>query len=552
MRLRTTFLQLVFAFCFLLFSSRLVGQQTVGLFLNDATATEGYTLFASLGSTKTYLIDNCGRKVNEWASGYTVGNVAHLLPNGSLLHACRIVNADFAVGGLGGRVELLDWAGNVTWHYTVSNATEAHHHDAVALPNGNVLMIVWEAKDSSEAVAQGRNPATTGAELWPDKIIEVQPTTPGNGNIVWEWHAWEHLVQEFDSTKANFGVVADHPERININYYDPTSEVNWLHCNGLAYNADLDQIALSSHRLDEIWLIDHSTTTQQAAGSTGGTRGKGGDLLYRYGNPQTYNRGTVADQKFYGQHNIEWVPAGDMYAGMLKVFNNGNGRPAGAYSTLEIFQPPMDIAGNYIIAPGQAFGPTAPVWTYEDNPSFYSQIISGLQRLPGNHTLVCEGTSGHFFEIDSSGATIWDYVNPVQAAGPLTQGDSVFGNSTFRAVRYLPDYPGLAGQDLTPGDRIEGNPLPLTGLCLGAARPDEAVAASFELFPNPFSSQFTLRRSKADAATLHIIDLNGRVLQTQRIVGKEVTVATDDLPAGFYFVQLAGSSQTYKICKLGY
>jgi hypothetical protein len=528
------------------------GQQTVGLFQNDPTATEGYTLFASLGSTKTYLIDNCGRKVNEWASGYTVGVVTRLLPDGRLLHTGAVANPNFPAPGIGGRIELLDWAGNVTWHYTLSNATEAQHHDALMLPNGNVLMIAWESKDSTVAVAAGRNPATTGLRLWPDQIVEVQPTTPGNGNVVWEWHVWDHLVQEFDSTKANFGVVADHPERVNLNYYDPTSEVNWLHCNGIAYNADLDQIAISSHRLDEIWLIDHSTTTLEAAGSTGGTRGKGGDLLYRYGNPQTYNRGTVADQKFFGQHNIEWVPAGDQYAGKLQIFNNGNGRPAGAYSTLEIFEPPMDSTGNYLIAPAQAFGPSAPVWTYVDNPNFYSQVISGMQRLPDNHTLVCEGYPGHIFEIDAAGNTVWDYVNPVVAAGPLNQGDSLMftSNATFRAYRYLPSYSGLAGQDLTPGDRIEGNPLPLTGLCLGAARPDEAVAAPFELFPNPFSSQFTLRRPKAEAATLHISDLNGRVLRMQRITGTEVTVATDELPAGLYFVQLAGSAQAYKICKI--
>src|SRR5207248_2769403 len=41
---------------------------------------------------------------------------------------------------------------------------------------------------------------------------------PHGGEIVWEWHAWDHLIQEFDPQKANYGVVADHPERVDINF----------------------------------------------------------------------------------------------------------------------------------------------------------------------------------------------------------------------------------------------------------------------------------------------------------------------------------------------
>ncbi len=549
MRMRIYLQLLAFAFFATCLSLPLHGQQTVGLFQNDAGTTDGYTFFAALGSTKSYLIDNCGRKVHEWPSSYSVGVSARLLENGLLLHPGYVANAAFPQPGLGGRVELIDWAGNVTWHYTVSSATEAAHHDVIPMPNGNVLITVWEKKDSLEAVAQGRNPATLGASLWPDKLIEVQPTTPGNGNIVWEWHTWDHLVQDFDSTKPNFGVVADHPELINLNYYDPTSEVNWMHCNGIAYNATLDQIAVSSHRFDEIWLIDHSTTTAQAASHSGGNLGKGGDLLYRYGNPQTYNRGTVADQKFFGQHNIDWVPDGDMYAGMLQVFNNGNGRPAGPYSTLEIFAPETDN-GNYVLNPGQPYGPAAPTWTYQDIPNFYSQIISGFQRLPGNHTLVCEGATGTIFEMDSLQNTLWSYVNPVVPAGPLNQGDSVFNNNIFRAYRYLPNYPGLAGQTLTPGDRIEGNPLPLPANCLSSSEDGGSMAVGFEVAPNPFCGSLSVMRPKSTPTELSIVDQQGRTLLRQRISAREVAISTTDLPAGLYYLRLQGESTAIKLVKV--
>jgi hypothetical protein len=67
--------------------------------------------------------------------------------------------------------------------------------------------------------------------------------------------------------------------------------------NSIDYNPDLDQIALSVKGNSEAWIIDHGTTTAQAAGHTGGRRGQGGDLLYRWGNPLTYRAGTANDAR---------------------------------------------------------------------------------------------------------------------------------------------------------------------------------------------------------------------------------------------------------------
>jgi len=222
-------------------------------------------------------------------------------------------------------------------------------------------------------------------------------------------------------------------------------------------------VMLSIRGNSELFVIDHQTTTAQAASHAGGRYDKGGDILYRWGNPQQYKRGTSADQQFYQQHHTHWIPAGCPGAGNILIFNNGIGR---GYSTINQIVPPVDAAGNYTIATGTAFGPALPVWTYAGSPAtdFYSAEISGCQRLPNGNTLICEGVKGNLFEVTSAGACVWQYLCPVTDSGPLTQGgtiaeDSVrpgqYMNAVFRVYRYGTGYAGLAGRDLTPQGTIE-------------------------------------------------------------------------------------------------
>lgn len=536
----------------LLLFSAAAAQQTVGLFQYDPAATEGYTLFAPMASTTTYLIDDCGREVHQWPSGYTPAGTVRLLEDGTLMRTCRIANAVFVAGGLGGRIQFQDWSGNVTWSYQHSSPTYSQHHDATVLPNGNVLFITWENKTRAEAIAEGRDSAFLLQRFWPDAIIEVEPTPPSGGNVVWEWHAWDHLVQDHDPSKNNYGVVADHPELIDINYSRPSqpSGRDWLHTNAVAYNPALDQVALSIHNFDEVWVIDHSTTTQEAASHSGGNSGKGGDLLYRYGNPLTYGRGSAADHVLWGQHDVQWVPAGDQYAGQMMVFNNGLGRPMGTYSTISVWQPPVDGLGNYTLGSGQPYGPAAFTWEYEATPNtdFYSQLISGVQRLPDNHTLVCEGNSGRFFELDAAENMVWEYVNPVQATGPLNQGDPTTNNSVFRAYRYLPGYSGLAGQTLTPGDPLEGNPLPLPQACLGTgvAAPDPIA---FSVHPNPFSQSTRVTLPQGAVGELDLYDVTGKLLRSVSVNGGHETLQGRDLPEGIYLLRLRATGETLRLVR---
>jgi len=75
--------------------------QTVGLFLNDSSAFNGYTFFAPASYTNTYLINNEGLLVNSWEGTYSPGLSAYLLENGNLLRTATIFNSVFGGGGVG-------------------------------------------------------------------------------------------------------------------------------------------------------------------------------------------------------------------------------------------------------------------------------------------------------------------------------------------------------------------------------------------------------------------------------------------------------------------
>ena len=407
---------------------------------NYEDAFDGYTLFAPMRSHITYLINNSGEIIQIWDSNYLPGDAVYLLENGILLHtAFAGFNPTFMAGGIGGHVELLDINSNVLWEFRYSNDQYCLHHDVEMLPNGNILMIAWEYKTYAESIAAGRNPDLLfSGEMWPDHIIEVEPTGTSGGNIVWEWHVWDHLIQDYDPSKDNYGVVADHPELIDINFMSQGTSEDWNHINAIDYNEEFDQILLTSAGQNEIWVIDHSTTTEEAAGHTGGTSGKGGDLLYRWGNPMAYQAGDAGDKKFFFHHDARWVEPGYPGEGHITVFHNGYHRPGEDYSEVFELVPPVDIDGNYYLEPGSAFGPEEPLWIYkaENPPDFFANGQSGAERLPNGNTLICD-SKGVFFEVTPDNKIVWFYSNLFGGGG------------VFKINFYPPDYPGIQSVSLS-------------------------------------------------------------------------------------------------------
>ena len=470
--------------------------QTIGLFLNTTNAWPGYTLMAPMHSTNTYLINNAGEVVHMWTSDCEPGRTAYLLTNGHLIRACMVMGGLSTGGGEGGRIEEYDWDGNMVWAFDYYSSTNMAHHDFKVLPNGNVLVLAVEKKTYAQVIAAGFNSSLLDTNIavqgmLPDYLIEVMPTRPYGGTIVWQWHLWDHMIQDFDPAKNNYGVVSDHPELIDVNGPGILIPQFWNHVNGIDHNPQLDQVILSIRGNSELFVIDHQTTTAQAATHAGGRYNKGGDILYRWGNPQQYNRGTSASQMLFQQHHTHWIDTNCPGAGHILIFNNGIGR---SYSTINEIVPPVDDAGNYSLAAGAAYGPSTNCWTYMGSPAtnFYSAEISGCQRLPNGNTLICEGVKGNLFEVTPACQTVWRYVCPVTDVGSLTQGGTIpedgahsdqFMNAVFRIYRYGSDYAGLTGRDLTPHGNIE-LPVDQTLRIVAATATPSGLKLKWQSLPN--------------------------------------------------------------------
>jgi hypothetical protein len=507
----------------LLLSARSLSSQTMGLITYDPAYADGYVLFDPIASTNTYLIDRCGREVHVWSSSYQAGFTASFQPDGTLLRAANTQNLLYNAGGRGGRIERFDWDGNVVWSFDLSNDTACQHHDFTVLPNGNILLTAWERLDSATVVANGKDPAATNAWLWSEQVLEIQPSGESGAEIVWRWRAWDHLIQDFDPDLPDHGTVSEHPELLDINFFQgPPNSADWIHLNGVSYNAELDQVLLSAHSFDEIWVIDHSTTTAQAATHSGGNSGSGGDLLYRWGNPRAHGRGTVNDQRLFGQHNATWLPDGHPEAGKILVFNNGNGRPGDDYSSVDMIDQPVGSDGSYALVPGQPFGPSDATELYTATPpsDFYSMAIGGAAALHEGY-LVSDGMGGRFFEVNADGDIVWQYINPVNQTGPLTQGDPPDNNQVFRCAYYSADFAGFDGHALVPGDEIEVDPLE-PSLCAMADVPVTDAVPAVRIHPNPATDRIFLDQIPMGIAAAHVIDPLGRSIQAVMVNGSDV------------------------------
>ena len=378
----------------------------------------GVTLFSvssGIGNSNTYIVNNNYDIINQWNHELSTIGIPYLNHDGSLILQFRSVEHSFgnSHGPIGGIFKKLDWHGNEVWSNEFFSNSFHPHHDFEIMPNGNILVLGWEKKTYSEAINAGR--INVENEIWPLAIYEVTLNQDTEFEIIWEWHIWDHLVQDVDSSLPNFGIIKNHPELIDINIgqFTNPNEGDWLHTNAIAYNSDLDQIVFSSKHFNEIFIIDHSTTILEASGHYGGNSNRGGDILYRWGKPANYGRGNSSDQKLNAQHGVHWIPLGYPGAGKLLIFNNNpsdtlsNNNQFGNSSVVELL-PPINTEGNYLLTADSVYAPENFDLIFGNDDSFFSSFQSGAYRLENGNTIITVTQEKFFFEINQDGQIIWD------------------------------------------------------------------------------------------------------------------------------------------------
>ncbi|MCA8941339.1 MAG: aryl-sulfate sulfotransferase [Planctomycetes bacterium] len=432
--------------------------------LSAQSPADGMRLIVPIDQPTTYLVDVDDVVVHSWPSQYLARHAASLDKDGSLVRSIKTAPGfhDAFAGGGFERVAL-DGTSIFRWHY-YGPRNPTTHHDIEILPNGNVLMIAYEEYSHAEAVAHGRHPALMDptSPFRPDHIIEVQQTSETDAQVVWEWHVWDHVIQDVDPTKANFGVVADNPQLIDLNYPILAPAFgDWNHMNSVDYDPVHDWIIISPRGQNEMWIIDHSTTTAEAAGHTGGNMGRGGDLLYRWGNPAAHRRGTPADQKLFGQHGPVFIPEGRPGAGNVLVFNNN--APGG--SAVQELVLPIDANGDFILRADGTYGPDTPVWSYQGD-GFQSPIVSNCERLPNGNTLICSGFQARVFEVTPSGQTVWSHRAPHNIVFQAEYVERAIWGDVQQVSRMDG---GSVEFDLIAGSRFAGQPYLVLGSVSGTA-----------------------------------------------------------------------------------
>lgn len=458
--------------------------RTRGLQTSREGIEPGYVFIAPLNGTQTHLIDRAGEVRHTWQHDSSPASGSYLLADGTLLRCGRAeTDVHFRGGGIGGVLQMVAPDGELLWSWRYADENNHHHHDIEPLPNGNLLLIAWERISQADAGLHGRDKHHVGkAGLWSDKVLEIRPVPPDRAEVVWEWHAWDHVVQDAYPQREAFGFPADFPGRIDVNadHRDappldasqraaveareegmaalgyvggetPDDEElakldesgDWMHTNSIDYHPELDLILLSSPELGEIFLIDHSTTPAEARTAKGGRWGRGGEILWRWGNPRTYGAGTDGDARLWYQHDPSFLPQTDGEQRVL-VFNNGSGRPGKSYSSVLELVLPLNADQGFLRPEGGAFGPQEPAWEYAQPEGFYSAFISGARRLPGGNTLICSGAAGRVFEVNPGGEVLWDYYSPLGGdVTPPEHAGKAPPLALFRAEHVPLDHPGL-------------------------------------------------------------------------------------------------------------
>lgn len=524
---------------------------------SNAQQWNGLTLYSNMGSTTGYLIDTNSTNVKTWTFTGGTGYSMHMMPGGDIWRSVSNPGNLLVGGGMTGRIQKLSYAGTILWDYVYSSSTYCLHHDHCPLPNGNVLVISYDVKTPTDVTNAGGSSAIT---VWAEKILELKPIGTNSAQVVWQWNVWDHLVQNVNSSAGNYQTsIVNNPQLLNINY---SLQKDWMHMNGIDYNPILDQIVVSSHNINEWYVIDHSTTTAEAASHTGGNAGKGGDFLYRWGNPMAYQAAGVKILNV--THDAHWIPEGVPNAGYLVGVNNQGS--AGPKTTIDQVSVPRSNY-NYTIALGTPYTPST--FNLRHTSTGYTSNMGSSDQFPNGNQMVCLATAGSIYEINSTGTVLWSkstggstpqshrytqcYISntaPAQPTISLNVNDLV--STSGVTYQWYVDgnlIPSATSQTFTPTQNgiyvvrvTDSNGCVYVysagynyGLVMGIK--ENQIAKNTSVYPNPSSGVVTIDDwyIKSMGYTVTVIDSYGKLLLTVDNTNK---VDLSTFNNGVYFISI--------------
>lgn len=423
----------------------------------DSRAFNGYIFYSThdtnrgrtVGNT-TWLLNSLFQPVHRWDSEHHAheGVGPYLLENGLVVRPFSKGNwlymENFYVASFTS-LEIIDWDGNQLWEFDYCTPKRhCMHHDIEPMPNGNILLIVNDFKTHEEAESIGFKPTNDRAIAF-QRIIEIEPNLKdGSTRIVWEWDILDHIVQDLYPDRPNYGKPSEHIGKIDVNYVGKSTKFipgSVFHFNAISYNEERDQILVSNFGTNEIFILDHSTTTKEAKTDKGGVSGKGGDLIYRWGNPNAYGMAGIESRQLFKQHDAAWISKGIPGKGDISIFNNGVNRKPMYTAYIELKLPKLRNS-RYQRASNKPFGPMAPAYEFSqfagDEPEvFFAPFMSGARRLPNGNIFGVSGIVSGMFEVTDKGEEVLRTVPG--------------SRSTFyRAYKFPKDYPAFNSRNLAP------------------------------------------------------------------------------------------------------
>lgn len=306
------------------------------------------------------LIDMNGNVVHAWRVEPYFNKRSRLLPNGNLVTV-----------GNNRRIVEYDWDGNIVWTHEGIGSV----NDMRVLANGNRLLVAHDpmpAEFQQQVIDQAatqwwgaRNRGSEEAQQSAD-LYEVNV----EGEVVWEWHAYNHL---------------------DLNRWSPaTPEGDWLHVNSMApipenkwYDAGDERfkpgnILLNARNINTMYIIDKNSKQVVWEGT------------------HNYNGGMSHS------HEPEMIEKGRPGAGNIILFDNGlfttNRVHTGQTYIVELNPVTRDV-----------------VWVYETegyaNIKFFSKTMGSQKRLPNGNTFIAEDNTGRLFQVKPDKSIVWEYVN---------------------------------------------------------------------------------------------------------------------------------------------